>query len=125
MTKPFVSFGILIIIATTLLLAGCPKAEQDARDTAAGLNGAIAAAQAKYTAQCIASPSQQVCTMIQRAVSAQNALITATETYCNWSTASPPPNPTTTCMPVASAKQGLLAAIANANSLTLELKGAL
>jgi hypothetical protein len=125
MHKAKLYFLTLVIAAGTCLMTACPKPEQDARDAGAALNGAIAAAQAKYQAQCSADTKLQVCTIINQAVSGQNALITATETYCGWSTAAPPPDPTATCVPVASAKSALIAAIANANSLTLELKGAL
>jgi hypothetical protein len=115
---------ILMLLPMVLLLAGCPKQEQNARDAAAGLNGAIAAAEARYQSTCTADPKQQVCTMISQAVSAQNALVTATEAYCGWSTVAPPP-PATVCVPVKNAQQGLISAIANANSFVLQLRGAL
>jgi hypothetical protein len=118
-------FALVVVFTSLAILIGCPKVEQDARDSAAGLNGAIAAAQSKYQASCTANSKQQVCTLINQAVSAQNALITATEAYCGWSTAAPPPDPTATCVPVKNAQAGLTSAIANANSFILQLKGAL
>ncbi len=118
-------FKTLFLCCITLLLTACPKTEKDARDADAGLNGAIAAAQARYQSTCTQDTKQQVCTLINQAVSAQNALITATEAYCGWSTAVPPPNHMAVCVAITNAKQGLLSAIANANSFTLQLRGAL
>ena len=118
-------FGITALLCSILLLAGCPKAEQDARDAAAALNGSIIATQQKYQSVCAATPGQPACQMIDRAIESQNALVTATEAYCGWSTLAPPPDPTAVCVPVQSAKAGLTAAILNANLFTVELKGAI
>lgn len=116
---------LLAIIPLVLMLAGCPKPEQDARDAGAGLNGAIAAAQSKYQTSCAANSAQAICSTINQAVSAQNALITATEAYCGWSTLNPPQNQNQVCVPVKSAQSALQTAIANANTFITQLKGAL
>jgi hypothetical protein len=54
-----------------------------------------------------------------------NALVTAVETYCGWTPTLVPPDPQAACVPVKSAQAALAAAIANAASLTLQIKGAL
>jgi len=117
-------FGLLAVIVAVLFLAGCSPIENRARDTAAALSGSIVAAQTKYQAGCAANPAQEICQVINRAVSGENALITAVETYCGWSPTLAPPDPTAKCVPVKSAEEILEAAIANATELTLEIKGA-
>ena len=116
---------LLVVVAGMVCLVGCSPLENRARDTAAALSGAIVAAQAQYQASCTANPKQQVCEMITRGVAGENALITAVETYCGWSATAAPPDPTATCVPVKSAQAGLEAAVANAATLTLEIKGAI
>jgi hypothetical protein len=108
-----------------LWMVGCSPIENRARDTAAALSGAIVAAQTQYQASCVANGKQDVCQLINRGVSGENALITAVETYCGWGPSLVPPDPTATCVPVKSAQAGLEAAIANAATLTLEIKGAI
>lgn len=115
---------LTLILSLTLLTAACSPIENDARDAAAALNGAIASMQTKYNSTCTTNPNQNVCSLIDHAVDGQNSLITAVETYCGWSTTNPPPDQLAKCVPVNNAKAGLVAAIANANQLTLELKGA-
>ncbi len=115
---------LLGMFALCFILTGCTSIEQTARDTAAALQGAIAAAQAQYQTQCTASPTLQACTVINQAIAGQNALVTATEGYCGWSAASPPVNPSSaTCTPVKTAQAGLQTAINNANLFVTELKG--
>ena len=116
---------IALILGGTLILAGCPKLEQDARDVGAALNGSIVAAQEKYQASCQANSGQPVCQKINQGVQGQNALITSTELYCGWSVANPPTDPKAKCVPVASAEAALTSAIANAKLLTQEIKGAI
>jgi hypothetical protein len=99
--------------------------ENQARDTAAALSGSIVAAQSEYQVSCAANPGQEVCQIINRGVSGENALITAIETYCGWTPTLAPPDPTATCVPVKAAQAALQAAIANAASLTLQIKGAI
>ena len=89
------------------------------------LSGSIVAAQTKYQASCTAKPSQEICQVINRGVSGENALITAVETYCGWAVTPAPPDPTAKCVPVRSAQGALQTAIANAATLTLQIKGAL
>ncbi len=111
--------------ASLLVMVGCSPIENRARDTAAALSGSIVAAQTKYQASCVANPRQQVCGIINQGISGENALITAVETYCGWSPNLAPPDPTAKCVPVKSAQAALEAAIANAATLTLQVKGAL
>jgi hypothetical protein len=117
--------GIPALLCIPLL--ACTPIEQSARNTAAALNGALTAAQAKYQASCTANPKQTVCTTINQAIAGQNALITATEAYCSWppGTITTPPLPTTACTPVKTATAALQTAIANANLFVAQLKGAL
>ena len=114
---------IVLIVGVLLVCTACTPIEQQARNTAAALQGTIVAAQAKYHDSCVANPTQAVCQDINKGVAGENALITAIETYCGWSTTSPPTDPNAKCVPVSTATAGLQAAIANATQLTLELKG--
>ena len=116
----------MFVMALGLLsMMGCNPIENRARDTAAALSGSIVAAQTKYQGSCGANPNQEVCQLINRGVSGENALITAVETYCGWTATLAPPDPTAACAPVKSAQAALEAAISNAASLTLEIKGAI
>jgi hypothetical protein len=115
--------GLLVVCSVVML--GCSPVESKARDTAAALSGAIVAAQTQYQASCVANPNQQVCQLIDRGVAGENALITAVETYCGWTPGVAPTDPTATCVPVKSAQAALETAIANASTLTLEIKGAI
>lgn len=115
-----------IVVALGLLpMLACSPLENQARDAAAALSGSITAAQIKYQAGCSANPSQQICQVINRGVSGENALITAVETYCGWAVTPVPPDPAAQCVPVKSAQGALQAAIANAGTLTVQIKGAL
>jgi len=114
-----------VIVVLCLVLLACTPVEQQARNTAAALQGAIVAAQAKYQPSCLSNPQQTVCVTINQGVSGENALITATETYCGWSTTAPPTDPNAKCVPVKTAAAALSAAISNATALTLQLKGVL
>jgi hypothetical protein len=116
---------VALILCCLLSMAGCSPVERQARDTAAALSGSIVAAQMKYQQSCAAQPAQEICQVINRGVSAQNALLTAIETYCGWALAPAPPEPTATCIPAKSTQAVLQAAIANATTLTLQIKGAL
>ena len=117
--------SLVLIVPLTLLLTACPKLASTARDTSAVLQGLIVAAQAKYQTSCAADKTQAACVNIERAVSGENALITAIETYCGWSTVTPPTDPTTVCVPVSSATQGLNLAVSNATAFINQLKGML
>jgi len=112
-----------LLLACILPTLACSPIEQSARNTAAALQGAIAAAQAQYTNECTAAPTDKPCVTINQAVAGQNALVTAVEAYCGWSQLAPPANATQTCVPVKGATAGLQTAINNANLFTLELKG--
>jgi hypothetical protein len=113
----------MFLTVTLLLATACSPLEQQARNTAAALQGALGAAQAKYQTTCTADKTQSVCVTINRAVDGQNALVTALEAYCGWSQTAPPANGSQTCVPVKGASAGLQTAINNANLFVSELKG--
>ena len=115
----------MFTVVIVLPMLGCSPLESQARDTAAALSGSLVAAQSKYQASCAANPSQEVCRIIDRGISGENALITAVETYCGWTPTLAPPDPAATCVPARSAKAALEAAIANAATLALQIKGAI
>lgn len=117
---------IISLLALCILpMVGCSPLENQARDAAAALSGSIVAAQAKYQATCAANPAQEICQVINRGASGENALITAVETYCGWAPTLAPPDPAAKCVPVRSAETALRTAIANATALTLQIKGAI
>lgn len=113
------------LLSLTMVMIGCHPVEQSARDSAAGLSGSIVAAQQRYQTTCTSNPSQEVCQVINRGVAAENALIAAVETYCGWTVAQAPPDPTAKCVPVKTAQQTLQVAIANANTLTTQIRGSI
>lgn len=115
----------ILLVVSLLPMLGCSPLENQARDTAAALSGSIIAAQTKYQASCGANATQEICQAINRGVSGENALLTAVETYCGWTQTLAPPDPTAKCVPVKSAQAALQAAIANAATLTLQIKGAI
>jgi hypothetical protein len=112
-----------VIFVLTFVMVACSPLEQQARNTAAALNGAISAAQTQFMSECTASPKDQPCVIINQAVAGQNALVTAVEAYCGWSETSPPANGAETCVPVKGAAAGLQTAINNATLFITELKG--
>jgi len=116
------SLLVSLTIVACLVLAGCPKIEQDARDTAAALGGAITAAQAQHQ-ECKTAPTGSACLTINKAVDGQNALVTSIEAYCGWTAGVLPTDPNTKCVPVQSASTGLQTAINNANTFISQLKG--
>lgn len=116
---------VVLLVVGLLPMLGCSPIENQARDTAAALSGSIIAAQTKYQASCTANANQEVCQLINRGASGENALITAVETYCGWGPMLAPPDAAARCVPVKSMQAGLQAAIANAAALTLEIKGAI
>lgn len=111
-----------LLVLFTITLVACSPVEQQARDTAAALQGALTAAQTQYQATCTSNPQQRPCVTINQAVAGQNALITAVEAYCGWNPVTPPPNPTSSCVPVKTAQAGLQTAINNANLFIAELR---
>jgi hypothetical protein len=116
---------LMLTVLIVLPMLGCSPLENEARDTAAALSGSIVAAQSKYQTSCAANPSQEVCQIIDRGISGENALVTAVETYCGWTPTLAPPDPAATCVTVKSAQAALEAAIANAATLALQIKGAI
>lgn len=116
---------ISLILLMCLVLTACSPLENNARDTAAALSGSIVAAQGRYQGSCTADPSKDICKLINRGVSGENALITSIETYCGWAVSIVPPDPNQKCVPVKSAEAALVAAIQNATTMTIQIKGAL
>lgn len=114
---------LCLLLPLLLVLAACQPIENSARDASAALGGAIKSAQAQHQDECKANATLPACTLINRAVDGQNALVTATEAYCGWTTVAPPTDQTTKCVAVTSFKAGLQTAINNANSFVLQLKG--
>jgi len=119
------TFAVALVLVCLLPMMGCSPIENQARDTAAALSGAIVAAQTQYQGNCVVNANQQVCQLINKGVAGENALITAVETYCGWTATVAPPDATATCVPVKSAQAALEVAITNAAQLTLEIKGAI
>ena len=116
--------AVPLLGGVALLSAGCKyNVVQTAVDAAAALQGAIVAAQTQYQPTCSTDPSAQPCLLINRAVAAQNALVTATEAYCGFSTATAM-TPTATCQPVSTMQAGLTSALQNANALFQEVSAA-
>lgn len=113
---------LLGTVALLCVLTACSPVEQNARNTAAALQGAIVAAQASQQTSCSTNPQQEACVVITKAVNGQAALITSIEAYCGWSVTNPPSDPNATCTPVKSAQPALTSAIANATTFITELK---
>ncbi len=116
---------VSLLLFGLLPMVGCSPLENQARDAVAALSGSIVAAQTKYQTTCATNPGQEVCQVINRGVSGENALITAIETYCGWAPSLAPPDAAAKCVPVRSAETALRSAIANAATLTLQIKGAI
>ena len=114
----------LVLLPFLVCLLACTPLEQQARNTAAALQGAIVAAQNQYGATCKVSPTLGACVDINKAVLGQNALVTAVEAYCGWSTTNPPAT-SAVCVPVKTAQAALQTAIANSNAFIVDLKGIL
>ncbi len=113
---------LCLILALTLSTVACTPVEQQARNTAAALQGALGSAQQQHMTECKLDATQPVCVTINKAVAGQNALITSVEAYCGWSTTSPPQFGSATCVPVKTAEPALKTAIANATQFISELK---
>lgn len=118
-------FAIIPILLLTLVLSGCNSPAQSARDSIAAAQGLIVAAQATHGDQCRKDATPKVCQVVKRAVSAQNATVTALETYCGWAPGAPPADPEASCVPVKSAESALVTTTQNLNQIITELKGAI
>lgn len=127
-----------VLMLLPLMLMGCtkkpviaptpsnqPALVVNARDTLAGASGFVANAQQQYAVECKANPTAGKCTYINQAVQGINATITAEEAYCGWSAGTAQQTPPAPCTPVASAADGLSAAISNLTQFITQLKGAL
>jgi hypothetical protein len=120
-TMKSLAFGCLGLMV--LGSAGCKETpDQIARDVLATSSGTLDQAQTEYLAECQSNPGKQVCSLINKAGDAQNAAITALETYCGYQLTPTPPDPATQCVPVASAYGGLVTATTNLNQIIGELK---
>lgn len=113
------------LFLAVLLLTGCQPPEKTARDSIAGFDGYLTTAVAKHDAECKADAANKlpVCLVIVRGARAENATVTALETYCQLSPGQGK-DPLAPCSRVKSAQAGLIAAIANMNQLVSEIKGA-
>lgn len=113
------------VVAVLLFAFACPakNLDKNARDTAAALGGLLTSAQSQHLDECRSDPTGHTCVLINRAGAAQNALITAEETFCGFQLTPSLPPPETACAPVSSAGSALQSAIANANQFIGELKG--
>lgn len=123
MKKTLTTLTTFLLLLSTI---ACTPLEQQARNTSAALSGLIVAAQTQYKPTCALPAGETapaVCSIITRAINANNLLITAGETYCGWNVTSPPTDPTAPCVPVKTATQALTVAISNANTAITELKG--
>lgn len=124
-------YKILIIPVLFLMTYACQNQagqtvvltpQETGRDTVASLQGAIKAAQAQYQTTCESAPAAPVCVNINKAVDAQNALVTSLEAYCGFSPGSSVTD-VSACVPVSSAQAGLIAATSNAQVFITQLKG--
>jgi len=116
---------IPFLLLPALLLSGCQSLEKTARDSIASFDGYLSAAVARHDVECKADAGNKlpVCLVIVRSIRAENATVTALETYCQL-TPGTGKDPSLPCTPVASAQAGLTAAIQNMNQLSSEIKGA-
>ena len=76
---------LTVLLAATLLIAGCQPAENTARDSIAAAKGVIEQAQTEYLATCTADSTQRPCTLINDAVAGQNLAIDVLNLYCSGS----------------------------------------
>ena len=111
--------SIVLMLAMLPFLSGCQPTEASARDAIAAATGAIQSAQTEYKDECSALPSAPKCVLINQAVYAQNASITALEAFCGFQVNVSLPSDT--CKPVASAQGALNAALANIKNFTGEI----
>lgn len=113
---------LAVLLICILPLIACSPLEQQARDAAAALGGAITAAQAQHQ-ECKSAPQALTCVTINKAVDGQNALVTSIEAYCGWTAGVMPSDPNAKCVAVKGAAPALQTAIANANEFITQLKG--
>jgi hypothetical protein len=113
--------SIATVAVLLMLTVACHTFEANARDTIAAANGVIVQAEVQYSPTCTSNPNQSVCQTINKAVAAQNAAITALETYCGFTAAN---QPSDKCQPVKALEPALTSALANLNQFVTELKGA-
>jgi len=109
----------LLPILALLLLSGCGSVEQSARNVIVASSAVLSTAQSEFKAVCTVAPTQTVCVAINKAGAAENLAIDSLEAYCGFTATS---DPSTVCVPVASAQAALQAAVANLNQLITDLK---
>lgn len=114
------------LLLTVFALAGCTPLEDSAKDAAAASQAVIQAEQAAHRAACELDSTPAICVNINKAIDAQNALVTAAEIYCGW-----PANPNPAqlaqagampCQHIASGKAALQAAVLNLNAIVGTVK---
>lgn len=112
---------IMAVLALMALLpsVGCGPAEKTARDVISSATGAISSAQVEYKAECTTLPTAPKCVLINDAVHAQNAAITALEAYCGFAVGVSLPGDK--CAPVSTATGALTASLANLKNFTGEI----
>ena len=71
-----------VLAASLIVLAGCPKFEENAEATIAGAGGVIRRAVTKYESVCVPEPDKEVCQLIKRAAALQRSAIDAINLYC-------------------------------------------
>lgn len=87
--------NFVALVLTCFCLAGCPKPEAMALQTAYAAQGFLQEAQANHLQECQLNPQKNFpCVMINQAVGAQNMLVDAAETYCGWPIGYMPPQGT-------------------------------
>ena len=126
MNLPRVRHAVLIF-AAVLVRAGCTSFVKASVDTLAAAQGFIAQAQVNHMAQCTATPTLAFpCQDINQAVAAENAGVSALETYCQVPVL---PDATTlkaqgalACNENPSAKQVLVSALANIGNILASYK---
>lgn len=123
MKKITSAIPLLLLFALTFVMMACDSIDKQARDVSASLKGPLVVAQQQNQDKCGADPSVQPCQLINRAISAQNALITADQAYCGWSKSTALDQRDVPCVPVKTAEGGLKSALANAQPFIQQLKG--
>ena len=116
---------LLLLLVPMAFLLGCSGPEKNARDAIAASKGAIETAQTKYMDQCKADATLQPCTLINRAVAAQNTAINALELYCSGGSVGGAPTFQNggTCHADKTVQPKLDAAVSDLNQIIASIKG--
>ena len=117
---------LMLMLPLLLAIAACNQPpEQIARDVIAGGTAALRTAQTIYAPECQANSNGQACVLINQAIYAHAAAITALETYCGFQLAPVAPAADAQCTPVKSALPALQTTITNLNQLVAEVNAAI